>query len=82
MTPLAPGAPGAGRERIAVVGAGVSGLTAAHVLSRRHDVTARTLSASTRRCVVCGSSTSHYCEAGFAMHYLDVAQIRLARKEG
>jgi cyclopropane-fatty-acyl-phospholipid synthase len=23
-----------------------------------------------------------YCEAGFAMHYLDVAQIRLARKEG
>ncbi len=26
-------------ERIAVVGAGVSGLTAAHVLSARHDVT-------------------------------------------
>jgi cyclopropane-fatty-acyl-phospholipid synthase len=23
-----------------------------------------------------------YCEAGFAMQYLDVAQIRLARKEG
>ena len=23
-----------------------------------------------------------YCEAGFATHYLDVAQIRLARKEG
>ncbi len=28
-----------GRERIAIVGAGVSGLTAAHVLARRHAVT-------------------------------------------
>ena len=27
------------REQIAVVGAGVAGLTAAHVLSRQHDVT-------------------------------------------
>ena len=38
-TPLAPGAAAVRPERIAVVGAGVSGLTAAHVLSARHDVT-------------------------------------------
>lgn len=42
MPPLAPdgAAPGPGlRERVAVVGAGISGLTAAHVLSRSFDVT-------------------------------------------
>ena len=39
MTPLVPGAHAARPERIAVVGAGVSGLTAAYVLSGRHEVT-------------------------------------------
>ena len=33
MTSLAPGAPTGRPERVAVIGAGVSGLTAAHVLS-------------------------------------------------
>jgi predicted NAD/FAD-binding protein len=39
MTPLAPGVPSRRPERIAVVGAGVSGLTAAYVLGRSHGVT-------------------------------------------
>ena len=39
MTPLAPGVPSGRPERIAVVGAGVSGLTAAYVLGRSHGVT-------------------------------------------
>lgn len=38
MTPLNGEVPSAARERIVVVGAGVSGLTAAYVLSTRYDV--------------------------------------------
>jgi len=39
MTPLDPSAASGRPERIAVVGAGVSGLTAAYLLSRQHEVT-------------------------------------------
>ncbi len=39
MTPLAAGAPTGRPERVAVVGAGISGLTAAYVLSGHHSVT-------------------------------------------
>src|SRR6476469_2561113 len=39
MTPLDPSAASGRPERIAVVGAGVSGLTAAYLLGRHHAVT-------------------------------------------